>query len=100
MTSFLVIFIFIFMLYRSPRFDPPPPFSLMKRSLADPPAASGEGRRFETCFDPYIIFLTWAGSILLRCLLDSIQRSQAVAWCVFRFRHGNYGMGEYMIAAS
>ena len=26
---------------------------------------------------------------MLRCLLDSIQRSQAVAWCVVRFRHGS-----------
>ena len=45
-----------FMLYRSPRFDPPLSLSPMKRSLADAPAASGEGRQFETCFDPYIIF--------------------------------------------
>ena len=28
----------------------------MKRSLAGSLAASGEGRQFETCFDPYIIF--------------------------------------------
>ena len=32
--------------------------SLMKRSLAGSLSASGEGRQFETCFDPYIIFFS------------------------------------------
>ena len=54
----LFIFIIFFMLYRSPRFRP---LSLMKRSLAGSLAASGEGRQFETCFDPYIIFSHLSG---------------------------------------
>ena len=36
----------------------------------------------------YYFFSPERAQFCSRCLLDSIQRSQAVAWCVFRFRHG------------
>ena len=37
----------------------------------------------------YYFFSPERAQFCSRCLLDSIQRSQAVAWCVFRFRHGS-----------
>ena len=55
-----------------------------------PRAVKVAGSKPATCFDPYTIFFSpGRARFCSRCLLDSIQRSQAVAWCVSRFRHGS-----------
>ena len=50
-----------------------------------------DGRQIETCSTLILLlfFSPERARFCSRCLLDSIQRSQAVAWCVVRFRHGS-----------
>ena len=76
------------------------PLSLspMKRSLADAPAASGEGRQFETCFDPYIyIFSPERAQFCSRCLLqfDPAFSGSRLVRCSFSY--GSRGvLKEYL----
>ena len=65
------------------------PLSHLQRFHAGYLSASGRSP-VRNLLDPYIVILfsPERAQFCSRCLLDSIQRSQAVAWCVVRFRHG------------
>ena len=81
-------FIFYFLCY----IGCPPAFPIIYSAYLGPTAARRpSGCRIESAAMTLINFFTSSGPNFARGVsYDSIQRSQAVAWCVVRFRHGRH----------